>query len=417
MKEVFAEHAMATTDGAVTGPSQGCGSSTSAPASRRRSAPACSASWAPRSSRSSSPVAATSCGPSGRSSDGLLAVLGGRGPGPQERHPRPAPARGPGRSSAGWRPRPTWSARTSGPGTMEGWDIGPGRLRRRGWCGPASASSARTARTPHRPGLDRLGIAYGGLLHLTGYPDRPPVRPGVTISDYLTGVFAAEAAVGRPLPPRPRRRWHRAGRGDRRPAVRLGAAHPRVDARRLRPARHGPRAGGQPPAQLGPARQLPHRRRQATCASSPAPTPTSAGCAGPWTGPTWPTTPVRHPGRPGAGARRDQRHRGRRGPPARPPPRSRRPASPHDVPVGTAYSAADIFADPHMAARGDLVDGRRPGGRAPSASRPRSPPRRAPARRRRGPPPGSGEHNDEVWCGLVGLSAEELAGYRDRGII
>ena len=42
-----------------------------------------------------------------------------------------------------------------------------------------------------RPGLDRLGIAYGGLLHLTGEPDRPPVRPGVTVSDYLTGVFAA----------------------------------------------------------------------------------------------------------------------------------------------------------------------------------------------------------------------------------
>ena len=38
-----------------------------------------------------------------------------------------------------------------------------------------------------RPGLDRVGIGYGGLLHLTGYPDRPPVRVGVTISDYLTG--------------------------------------------------------------------------------------------------------------------------------------------------------------------------------------------------------------------------------------
>ena len=28
----------------------------------------------------------------------------------------------------------------------------------------------------------------------------------------------------------------------------------------------------------------------------------------------------------------------------------------HDVPVATAYTAADIFADPHMAARGDLVE-------------------------------------------------------------
>ncbi|MFM8236475.1 MAG: CoA transferase, partial [Actinomycetota bacterium] len=27
----------------------------------------------------------------------------------------------------------------------------------------------------------------------------------------------------------------------------------------------------------------------------------------------------------------------------------------HDVPVATAYTAADIFADPHMTARGDLV--------------------------------------------------------------
>ena len=63
------------------------------------------------------------------------------------------------------------------------------------WSTCGSACSARTGRTPRRPGLDRLGIAYGGLLHLTGEPDRPPVRPGVTISDYLTGVFAAMAAV------------------------------------------------------------------------------------------------------------------------------------------------------------------------------------------------------------------------------
>jgi crotonobetainyl-CoA:carnitine CoA-transferase CaiB-like acyl-CoA transferase len=80
------------------------------------------------------------------------------------------------------------------PGTLERWGIGPGdcdaglvwvRISAYGQDGPYA----------ERPGLDRTGIATGGLLHLTGYPDRPPVRVGVTISDYLTGVFAAHAAV------------------------------------------------------------------------------------------------------------------------------------------------------------------------------------------------------------------------------
>jgi succinyl-CoA---D-citramalate CoA-transferase len=81
------------------------------------------------------------------------------------------------------------------PGTLERWNIDPPRLDRRivtvrisvfGQDGPKSL----------RPGLDRNGVAYGGLLHLTGEPDRPPVRPGVTVTDYLTGVFASQAALG-----------------------------------------------------------------------------------------------------------------------------------------------------------------------------------------------------------------------------
>jgi crotonobetainyl-CoA:carnitine CoA-transferase CaiB-like acyl-CoA transferase len=80
------------------------------------------------------------------------------------------------------------------PGTLEHWGIGPAdcdprlvwvRISAYGQDGPYA----------DRPGLDRTGIATGGLLHLTGYPDRPPVRVGVTVSDYLTGVFAAHAAV------------------------------------------------------------------------------------------------------------------------------------------------------------------------------------------------------------------------------
>jgi crotonobetainyl-CoA:carnitine CoA-transferase CaiB-like acyl-CoA transferase len=80
------------------------------------------------------------------------------------------------------------------PGTLEHWHIGPEDLDPRlvvvrisvfGQDGPYR----------ERPGLDRLGIAYGGLLNLTGYPDGPPVRPGLNTADYLTGVFAAHAAI------------------------------------------------------------------------------------------------------------------------------------------------------------------------------------------------------------------------------
>jgi crotonobetainyl-CoA:carnitine CoA-transferase CaiB-like acyl-CoA transferase len=80
------------------------------------------------------------------------------------------------------------------PGTLERWNIAPGDLDERlvvvristfGQDGPLAS----------RPGLDRVGIGYGGLMHLTGYADRPPVRVGVTLSDYLTGVFSSNAAV------------------------------------------------------------------------------------------------------------------------------------------------------------------------------------------------------------------------------
>jgi crotonobetainyl-CoA:carnitine CoA-transferase CaiB-like acyl-CoA transferase len=80
------------------------------------------------------------------------------------------------------------------PGTLERWGCAPVgcaphlvwvRISAFGQDGPKAG----------RPGLDRIGIAVGGLLNLTGYPDRPPVRVGVTISDYLTGAFSAQAAT------------------------------------------------------------------------------------------------------------------------------------------------------------------------------------------------------------------------------
>lgn len=80
------------------------------------------------------------------------------------------------------------------PGTLERWSIEPAacdprlvwvRISAFGQDGPYA----------RRPGLDRVGVAMGGLMHLTGYPDRPPVRVGVTLSDYLTGALCSQAAL------------------------------------------------------------------------------------------------------------------------------------------------------------------------------------------------------------------------------
>src|SRR5215218_4112858 len=42
-----------------------------------------------------------------------------------------------------------------------------------------------------RPGYDRVGVAFGGLFHITGQPDGEPIRPGTSLADYLTGTFGA----------------------------------------------------------------------------------------------------------------------------------------------------------------------------------------------------------------------------------
>src|SRR5688572_15097717 len=94
------------------------------------------------------------------------------------------------------------------PGTLEKWHIGPGDLDPKLVIVRIS-SFGQDGPNAKRPGLDRVGIGYGGLLNLTGYPDRPPVRVGVTISDYLTGVFAAQAALGALYA----RDAHRSGKG------------------------------------------------------------------------------------------------------------------------------------------------------------------------------------------------------------
>ena len=83
------------------------------------------------------------------------------------------------------------------PGTLESWGIGwpqlsalnPGlvmvRLSGYGQTGPYS----------DRPGFGSIGEAMGGLRHLTGEPDRAPVRTGVSIGDSIAALYGAIGAL------------------------------------------------------------------------------------------------------------------------------------------------------------------------------------------------------------------------------
>jgi formyl-CoA transferase len=302
------------------------------------------------------------------------------------------------------------------PGTMEEWGLGPDaldpglvyvRISVFGQDGPYSA----------RPGLDRMGIAYGGLLHLTGERDRPPVRPGVTISDYLTGVFAAMAAVaglygrdaggggggsGRgavidaPLYAAVLRvlEWTLAGydqlgtvrsrEGNRLPHSAPLDNYPTADGAYVCIVAGSDanfarlcRAMGRP--------ELPTDERFSTLARRSANGDEINDMVAEWT----------------------------RGQTAE---AIEAACIAHDVPVGTAYSAADIFVDPHMAARGDLISIEDPvlGPVRQQAPFPRFVGQTPPV------PSGApllGADNHEVWCDLVGLAPDELQRLIDAGVV
>jgi crotonobetainyl-CoA:carnitine CoA-transferase CaiB-like acyl-CoA transferase len=299
------------------------------------------------------------------------------------------------------------------PGTLEGWNIGPADLPDRlvvvrisvfGQDGPWS----------ERPGLDRLGIGYGGLLHLTGYADRPPVRPGVTVSDYLTGVFAAHAAVAALYQ---RDRPEGTGEGAVIDACLYGSVLRILewtvagyDALGIVREREGNRLSTSAPLDNYPTADDKYvcivagsdtnfaRLARAMDRTDLTDDPRFARLAdradhadeinaevAAWTA--------------GLAAAEIERR-----------------CVEHDVPVATAFSVRDIFACEHMAARGDLVEVDDPvigpvNQQAPFprfVGRPLETPDGAPR---------LGQHTDEVLSDLVGVSPDELAALRQDRVI
>lgn len=83
------------------------------------------------------------------------------------------------------------------PGSLEKWGLGPERLRAEnprliivrisgfGQTGPYRA----------RPGFGNIAEAMGGIRYITGFPDRPPVRVGMSLADHVASFYAVFGAL------------------------------------------------------------------------------------------------------------------------------------------------------------------------------------------------------------------------------
>jgi len=306
------------------------------------------------------------------------------------------------------------------PGTLEGWGLGYEELAA---INPAIVLTrvsvyGQTGPYRDRPGLDRNGIALGGLMYITGYPDRPPVRPGVIVSDYLTGVFNAFAILAaiyerdrraRTEGVAPRGQWvdlslyesilrimeHTLATYDR-----LGVVRER-EGNRLRnsaPLDNWQTSDGKYVCIIAAGDGLFPRLCRAMGREDLLADPrfrTMAlraehgdevnGIVAAW---------VRERTSAEVQAILER----------------------HEVPFGVAYSVADIFADPHVQARGDIegVDDPTIGPVRMQGVYPRF--SRTPGAIRRGAPR-LGEHNDEIYRGLLGLDEAELARLRAERVI
>lgn len=78
------------------------------------------------------------------------------------------------------------------PGTLEKWGIGYEQLKEvnPGIILMRTSGFGQTGPHSKRAGFGSVGEAMGGLRYVTGYPDQPPVRTGISIGDSLAAVYS-----------------------------------------------------------------------------------------------------------------------------------------------------------------------------------------------------------------------------------
>jgi succinyl-CoA--D-citramalate CoA-transferase len=83
------------------------------------------------------------------------------------------------------------------PGTLERWGLGYEELSQMnpGLVMVRVSGYGQTGPYRERAGFGAIGESMGGIRHVTGFPDRPPPRVGVSLGDSLAATFGAFGAV------------------------------------------------------------------------------------------------------------------------------------------------------------------------------------------------------------------------------
>lgn len=83
------------------------------------------------------------------------------------------------------------------PGTLEKWGLGYEELREENpkLIMARISGYGQTGPNAQKPGFAAVAEAFGGLRYVTGEPDRPPVRPNLSLGDSVAGLHAALGIV------------------------------------------------------------------------------------------------------------------------------------------------------------------------------------------------------------------------------
>ena len=306
------------------------------------------------------------------------------------------------------------------PGTLERLGLGPDELRaaRPDVVLVRISGYGQTGPYRDRPGFASVAEAIGGIRALTGDPDRPPVRSGVSLGDTLAGLYATVGALVALL----QRERSRGTGGSETVVVALYEAVfgvledlvPEHDGYGVVRRRSGASLPGIVPSSTYPCRDggwvvvggngdaIYRRLMRAIARPDLADDPALADNAG----------------------RVAQRERIDAAIAAwtadRTPAEVAAALEAAAVPVGPIYEAADILADPHYAARDMLVRHQvdiAPGDRRDVAFPGVVPKLQASPGSTRGVGPDLGAHTDEVLEQLLGLDAAERQRLRDAGAV